>query len=75
MERIMLLNREECRKKVLGCWMAILAFALLRGCGGSALAQPFTADTPLVRHLRMNATYVRETKDQAWHIRVTGVAP
>lgn len=48
---------------------------LLVGRGEDASAQAITVDTPLVRHLVMNATYVRETRDQAWRLRITGRLP
>lgn len=38
---------------------------------GGASAQTVSTETPLARHLEMDAAYVREVKDQAWHIRVT----
>jgi hypothetical protein len=55
----------------------LLPFAglLAAGMGCGALAQPFGADTPLLRRLRMDATYVREAKDQAWRLRIVGAVP
>ena len=52
-----------------------VAGLLMVGMGGPVRAQPFSADTALLRHLRMKATYVRETRDQAWHIRAAGTVP
>lgn len=50
--------------------------------GQPSIAQPpahpshaITKVTPLWRHLEMNAAYVRETKDQAWTIRISGDFP
>ena len=48
---------------------------ILAGTSGQAPAQIITPETPLVRHLALNATYVKEVKDQAWHIRMTDIVP
>ena len=52
-----------------------VAGLLMVGIAYRVVARPFRAEAPLVRHLRMAATYVREARDQAWHIRVTGTLP
>jgi hypothetical protein len=48
---------------------------LMLGMCGRAPAQAISPDTPRVRHLEMGATYVRESRDLAWHIRVTDRVP
>jgi hypothetical protein len=48
---------------------------LAAGLCGQARAQATTAGSQLVPHLGMNAAYVREARDQAWHIRITDKMP
>ncbi len=43
---------------------------LMTGLGSEAAAQAVTPGAPLVRRLSINGLYVREARDQAWHIRI-----
>jgi hypothetical protein len=52
-----------------------LAFLLAAGLGAGALAQGAGTDRPLLRHLVMEAVYVREAADTAWHIRIADRLP
>lgn len=48
---------------------------LSTGLGSQASAQAVAPDAPLARRLTINALYVREAQDQAWHIRIMNGMP
>jgi hypothetical protein len=55
--------------------LPVVTELLVMGMGRPAPAQDIPSDKPLVRHLIMNATHVREARDQSWHLHVTGNLP
>jgi hypothetical protein len=62
----------KCMKAIV---LPVLAGWLLMGACGSLRAQAITAETSLSRHLVMAASFVRETQDQEWRLRITGRLP
>ena len=57
-------------RRLLCRFTALLTVACLAGTAGRAFPEK-----PLVRSLMASAVFVRETKDQEWHIRVVGSLP